>query len=232
MTVATPAPAIKAIETEYAGCRFRSRLEARWAVFFDSLGVRWLYEPQGYDVGNAWYLPDFWLPDLAVWVEVKGRFGDGGWDLLCRAVWMLPAVPEDLPVGKLRPTTPSILVLGEIPTEADAGVATHPIIVWGINADRQPESAFQLAAFRTPNYLMPTSQMFIARSVVHPDALLASGGYHHGLRSIPDLVDASSKARRARFEHGETPAAPERELTTAERTQARIRRAAAKRKRP
>jgi hypothetical protein len=28
---------IKAIETSYKGYRFRSRLEARWAVFFDAL---------------------------------------------------------------------------------------------------------------------------------------------------------------------------------------------------
>lgn len=53
---------IKAIETRYAGCRFRSRLEARWAVFFDALGISWEYEPQGYDLGDAGpYLPDFFL---------------------------------------------------------------------------------------------------------------------------------------------------------------------------
>lgn len=49
---------IKAIETRYAGCRFRSRLEARWAVFFDQLGWSWEYEPEGYTVSNG-YLPDF-----------------------------------------------------------------------------------------------------------------------------------------------------------------------------
>lgn len=30
---------IQAIQTRYAGHHFRSRLEARWAVFFDYLGV-------------------------------------------------------------------------------------------------------------------------------------------------------------------------------------------------
>ena len=30
---------IKAIETYYKGYRFRSRLEARWAVFFDAAGI-------------------------------------------------------------------------------------------------------------------------------------------------------------------------------------------------
>lgn len=63
---------IKAIETRYAGCLFRSRLEARWAVFFDTLGIRWEYEKEGYDLGEAgWYLPDFWLPESSTWVEVK-----------------------------------------------------------------------------------------------------------------------------------------------------------------
>lgn len=51
---------MKAIETKYKGYRFRSRLEARWAVFFDALGIKWEYETDGYDLGEAgWYLPDF-----------------------------------------------------------------------------------------------------------------------------------------------------------------------------
>lgn len=63
---------MKPIETIYCGYRFRSRLEARWAVFFDALGVKWEYEPEGYDLGDAgWYLPDFWLPDYSAFIEVK-----------------------------------------------------------------------------------------------------------------------------------------------------------------
>ncbi len=51
---------IKAIETIYNGYRFRSRLEARWAVFFDALGIKYEYEKEGYDLGElGWYLPDF-----------------------------------------------------------------------------------------------------------------------------------------------------------------------------
>lgn len=63
---------LQAIETKYAGCRFRSRLEARWAVFFDRLGMRWEYEPQGYNTAAGPYLPDFRLPDVDQWIEVKG----------------------------------------------------------------------------------------------------------------------------------------------------------------
>ena len=53
---------IKAIQTEYRGYLFRSRLEARWAVFFDACGVEYEYEPEGYDLGSGlMYLPDFLL---------------------------------------------------------------------------------------------------------------------------------------------------------------------------
>ena len=51
---------MQAIETRYKGYRFRSRLEARWAVFFDAWGVTWEYEPEGFIVpGYGYYLPDF-----------------------------------------------------------------------------------------------------------------------------------------------------------------------------
>lgn len=64
---------IKPIETIYKGHRFRSRLEARFAVFFDYMGIRYIYEPEGYDLGNGIkYLPDFYLPDADQFFEVKG----------------------------------------------------------------------------------------------------------------------------------------------------------------
>lgn len=42
---------IKAIETVYKGYRFRSRLEARWAVSFDVMGLSYRYEPEGFALG-------------------------------------------------------------------------------------------------------------------------------------------------------------------------------------
>jgi hypothetical protein len=66
---------IPAIETQYKGYRFRSRTEARWAVYFDTLGIKWEYERDGYDLGGSlgYYLPDFWLPQVNMWAEVKGE---------------------------------------------------------------------------------------------------------------------------------------------------------------
>jgi hypothetical protein len=70
---------IKAIETVYNNYKFRSRLEARWAVFFDVLGIKYDYEKEGYDLGEeGYYLPDFWLPSQSIFAEVKGD-KDGFW---------------------------------------------------------------------------------------------------------------------------------------------------------
>jgi hypothetical protein len=72
---------IGAIETVYDGYRFRSRLEARWAVFFKTAGIRYIYEPECFRLPSGkLYLPDFYLPDVnmrttedkgGIYVEVK-----------------------------------------------------------------------------------------------------------------------------------------------------------------
>jgi len=64
---------MRAIETQYRGYRFRSRLEARWAVFFDCMGIVWEYELEGFQDERLRYLPDFWLPQVNMWAEVKYR---------------------------------------------------------------------------------------------------------------------------------------------------------------
>ena len=48
---------IPAIPTTYSGVKMRSRLEARWAAFFDRMGWSWQYEP----IDLAGYIPDFIL---------------------------------------------------------------------------------------------------------------------------------------------------------------------------
>jgi len=64
---------VRAIETPYQGYLFRSRLEAKWAVWFDSLGIEWWYERERVAIPTRnGYLPDFHLPQLGCWIEVKG----------------------------------------------------------------------------------------------------------------------------------------------------------------
>lgn len=70
---------IKPIQTRYKGYHFRSRLEARWAVFFDALALEWEYEPQGFELPSGLYLPDFKVsyPDRKdCWFECKGALED------------------------------------------------------------------------------------------------------------------------------------------------------------
>jgi hypothetical protein len=67
---------IKAIETRYAGRLFRSRLEARCAVFLTALGCKWEYEPEGFELPSGYYLPDFKVYDDKnyagyFWIECK-----------------------------------------------------------------------------------------------------------------------------------------------------------------
>ena len=97
---------MKAIQTRYNGYLFRSRLEARWAVFFKSLGMKWEYEPEGFDLGDGvWYLPDFRVkyPRGAVWFEVKGdvaQITPHEWQKIGRfaqrnqKLWILDGAPE------------------------------------------------------------------------------------------------------------------------------------------
>lgn len=97
-------PNIKAIQTRYAGHYFRSRLEARWAVFLDHCGVKWEYEKEGYDLSDrseeigdfvlGGYLPDFWLPGYKAWLEIKGGLPDIHWSLTLPEiqVWNLVAI--------------------------------------------------------------------------------------------------------------------------------------------
>ena len=62
---------IRPIPTTHNGVTYRSRLEARWAVFFNRAGIAARYEAEGYDLDGVWYLPDFWLSDARIFVEVK-----------------------------------------------------------------------------------------------------------------------------------------------------------------
>ena len=66
---------MKAIQTEYKGILFRSRLEARWAILFDSFYLKWVYEPDCFLLSNNQkYTPDFYLSDLDLYIEIKPNF--------------------------------------------------------------------------------------------------------------------------------------------------------------
>lgn len=181
---------IKPIETHYAGCRFRSRLEARWAVVFDHLDIQWRYELQGYEIpGGGRYLPDFWLPTLALWVEVKGRFRDGEWGELLRAVQSgIPADPDDpRPPGGAR-----LLLLGELPSRGTEFVAVHPVLIG------RPDGVEQRYITLGRDVFCFWGHSYAAESISYPDALLEESYI------AASAGDAYQAGRSARFEFGES----------------------------
>lgn len=106
---------MNAIPTLYAGIRFRSRLEATWAAFFDLCHWPWTYEP----MDLAGYIPDFVLrfPHEAVLAEVKPVLAEketeqakrtietSGWDgdalILGVDLWITPFFHNGICLGWL-----------------------------------------------------------------------------------------------------------------------------------
>ena len=190
-----PPAAARAITTSYRGYRFRSRLEARWAVFFDEMGIGWMYEPEGYVIGGKRYLPDFLL-ECGTWVEVKGSEEWMSKPLMRQAALALPRMPASGERG------PKLLILGNIPEPYAPFIEMHGDWGWlGIEPDgRGDELLFHDYGFgdfsrhRRP-WLLEERDM--KRNWLYPS-------FHE------DEVDTSAaylKAAGARFEHGESGAA-------------------------
>jgi hypothetical protein len=202
-------PRVAAIETSYKGYRFRSRLEARWAVFFDTLKWHWKYEPQGYVVEGQPYLPDFWVDEVG-WVEVKGELDRAG--LLKLG---LAAGPDGLPLtlsdetipseigrsrpgwtwlGIARPFLPRLLLLGDIPSPVSW---IH--YQFGLSNGRH-------VVYRNA-VLLPAGMTSVGDwSLVGADPLPAMphGGEGRIIQPFSQVTDAYRAARSARFEHGES----------------------------
>jgi len=52
----------------------RSSYEIAYAKYLDKNNIKWLYEPQTFDLGNTTYTPDFYLPKINTYIEIKGWF--------------------------------------------------------------------------------------------------------------------------------------------------------------
>jgi hypothetical protein len=63
---------MQAKRTIYKGYQSKSRLEAKYTLFLDHLCIPYLYEVETFDLDGVTYTPDFWLPSLELWIEVKG----------------------------------------------------------------------------------------------------------------------------------------------------------------
>lgn len=212
---------IQALQTAYRNHRFRSRLEARWAVFFDALGIPWQYEPQGYAlpaltehaaccfevrVGKACYclqdlgayLPDFFLPTLysdGAWFEVKG---------------IEPTLLERAKLGRLGLLTDkwTLLAWGSMPAgdESDLGDSRDRSGIDTVDDINFWPTMCQCGEFSIEYEGRVERSCSLGRRC--PAYYAASQPAWMSGPGHPRIRQAYAAARSARFEHGESGPAP------------------------
>jgi hypothetical protein len=183
--------AIKPIETVYDGYRFRSRLEARWAVFFDSLGVKYEYEPEGFELpGLGGYLPDFRVmchasrggecEPFPLYIEVKGSMDQASAEKIKAFGWPL-------------------LIVGNIPNIYSVS-AIHSSDLLG----SYDTLGYGICPF---NYETVDGDYFAAYPCAQDGKFGLLGDDSHYIHWGDHVLTAYAylAARQARFEHGERP---------------------------
>jgi len=193
---------IKAIQTEYNGYLFRSRLEARWAVFFDACGIDYEYEPEGFDLGGGLqYLPDFLLHGVKgrdggdLYVEVKGQMTDYDARKINRFASL--GMRENHCCGK---SATAILIVGPIPSGDTMDEITDYISEAAYNDHRGWPNYY--------NFETIDGDYFAAHPGINWDGgfeLFGDDGSYLCEMDPVATEAAYRKARQARFEHGETP---------------------------
>ena len=191
---------IKPIETYYKGYRFRSRLEARWAVFFDSLGVDYEYEPEGFDLGDGiYYLPDFRVKcygkrgdhesnPFDLWIEVKGKMSESD----ARKIKKFCGDVDEY--GYVIPENP-ILIVGKIPDVSP---------FYYDQLGECSSAGYELEYF---SYLTVDGDCSFGAYPAADDKghfyLFGADSNYINSEDVPRTINAYKKARQARFEHGE-----------------------------
>jgi len=190
---------IRAIETRYAGYRFRSRLEARWAVFFDKMNTAYEYEVEGYQLKDGlYYLPDFILVDKRLHkkiVEIK---------------------PNGYPDEEARVKASLLCLQGYDTFDRIIIITGDPVYVFENSSKSQEIVAYSW--YFEKHDLEYSEQERDALSKINPNKISAEGvakfwpltGFDlcfqlflNGGR-YEEIMNAARAARSARFEFGET----------------------------
>jgi hypothetical protein len=244
---------IKPIETVYNGYRFRSRLEARWAVFFDALDVKYEYEPEGFQLSNgSLYLPDFFLPHFDVYVEVKHvndyfinfpndnevSFGKEKYGYFMHDVttsghgaWFVFGDPWDALMGKERGgkgenvlfctcICPAKFFMKQTGDNKNTICCCGGEEVRAIDCQREMLVSAGICAFTDDFIIWDAEKAFFPKTVrampyVWMKATAKTARREYGeaggklgeviVQAAERTLDASKRARQARFEHGEMP---------------------------
>ena len=207
---------IKPIETMYKGYRFRSRLEARWAVFLDTLGVTWEYEPEGFWLPSGkMYLPDFRVacygtrgdcydePSFPLYIEVKGVMTIEDAEKI-REFSGLSEIDKYFenynPTKEMPVIKNSVLIVGNIPEQTDRyGCGGTSSTRFG---SYKQMNGIDIYPF---NYETIDGDHFAAYPTARRGRFYLMGDDSSYVDEEGErLMDlALNKARQARFEHGE-----------------------------
>ncbi len=172
---------IKPIETKYNGFRFRSRLEARWAIFFDMIGLKYEYEVEGFEMNGIRYLPDFYIPSLDRWFEIKAK-PLSEYEMKKCEEFCFNKDNENIKFSVLVGSPEAVKI------DAFAGIMEY---VWEWPSEKYPENVRFLALEEL------SEKEYYSR-------------FMRGLWVVPDVTEeelatAAVAAREARFEFGERP---------------------------
>lgn len=148
-----------ALKTEYNGIIYRSQTEARWAVFFDALGLQFTYEPETIRLSSgACYLPDFFIQDFDAYFEVKPSSDQVVTEEATKARCLAHDRPEQrvwLAIGAPAPKTPNILPLDrwerDVPIEE---ILSNPDNRYWFHEDRRDERVYWLHSEGVHGYMV------------------------------------------------------------------------------
>lgn len=207
---------IKAIETIYNGYKFRSRLEARWAVFFDAAGIKYEYETEGFELSDGTrYLPDFYLPDYDWYVEVKPPRPGVNKEIERASKFVGEKIKVLLLLGNIPPKRDiecwhySALYYNQLRGET---IAERCCIDVALTADQEPYDRLEIKTWLGVDRERPRN---VWQIYSRPEEVLIAkhdkemGGSMHWCDAFEEehikaLAIPYEKARQARFEYGES----------------------------
>jgi hypothetical protein len=171
---------IQPIETVYKGYKFRSRLEARWAVFFDSIQIEYEYEKEGFDLGKGhWFLPDFYLVAQNCYIEIKPNN--------LKQINSNEYVTAILNTAELGMEYNSLLIFGN-PYFGDYNIV-------GALKGQEVYGVFAIEERERSKLWIKKNTTFTCLNNLSTKAIIPSD-------NCPYIISAYNKARQARFEKG------------------------------